>query len=137
MFCHIILICPVSLHRGPHSHSLMTHSNYYGTVTPYPNFCARSDAAALEKAIETKGVDEDVIISILVDRSNEQRQKIKAAYEESTGKPLADALKSALRSHLEDVALALLMTPAQFDAHELTKTRTIQSTWNGPKRMQL
>uniref|UniRef100_A0A667XT43 Annexin n=1 Tax=Myripristis murdjan TaxID=586833 RepID=A0A667XT43_9TELE len=94
---------------------------YYGTVTPYPNFCARSDAAALEKAIETKGVDEDVIISILVDRSNEQRQKIKAAYEESTGKPLADALKSALRSHLEDVALALLMTPAQFDAHELRK----------------
>uniref|UniRef100_A0A667XSW4 Annexin n=1 Tax=Myripristis murdjan TaxID=586833 RepID=A0A667XSW4_9TELE len=96
-------------------------SKYYGTVTPYPNFCARSDAAALEKAIETKGVDEDVIISILVDRSNEQRQKIKAAYEESTGKPLADALKSALRSHLEDVALALLMTPAQFDAHELRK----------------
>lgn len=32
------------------------------------------------------GVDEDVIISVLVRRSNEQRQKIKAVYEASTGK---------------------------------------------------
>lgn len=32
------------------------------------------------------GVDEDVIIAILVKRNNEQRQKIKAVYEASTGK---------------------------------------------------
>lgn len=32
------------------------------------------------------GVDEDVITAILVKRNNEQRQKIKAVYEASTGK---------------------------------------------------
>ncbi|XP_056146353.1 annexin A1-like [Lampris incognitus] len=92
---------------------------FYGTVAPYPHFSASSDAASLEKAIETKGVDEDVIIAVLVKRSNEQRQQIKEVYEASTGEPLVDALKSSLRSHLEDTVLALLMTPAQFDAHQL------------------
>ncbi|XP_047425045.1 annexin A1-like [Mugil cephalus] len=94
---------------------------YYGTVTPYPNFNASSDASVLQSAIVSKGVDEDVIISILVKRNNEQRQKIKAVYEASTGKKLDKDLKSALRSHLEDVSLALLMQPAHFDAYLLRK----------------
>lgn len=94
---------------------------YYGTVAPYPNFNASQDACVLQSAIETKGVDEDVIISVLVMRSNEQRQKIKAVYEATTGERLDRALKSALKSDLEDVTLALLMTPAQFDAHCIRK----------------
>uniref|UniRef100_A0A8D3CKW1 Annexin n=1 Tax=Scophthalmus maximus TaxID=52904 RepID=A0A8D3CKW1_SCOMX len=94
---------------------------YYGTVTPYPNFNASSDAQVLKSAIETKGVDEDVIIAVLVRRNNEQRQKIKAVYEASTDRKLDSDLKSALRSDLEDVSLALLMTPAQFDAHLIRK----------------
>ncbi|XP_017294033.1 annexin A1-like [Kryptolebias marmoratus] len=94
---------------------------YYGTVTPYPNFNASSDASILQSAIESKNVDEDVIVAVLVKRSNEQRQMIKAVYEASTGKNLVKSLKSVLRSDLEDVALALLMTPAHFDAHLLRK----------------
>jgi len=94
---------------------------YYGTVTPYPNFNASSDASVLQSAIESKGVDEDVIISVLVKRNNEQRQKIRVVYEASTGKKLDEDLKGALRSDLEDVSLALLMTPAQFDAFQLRK----------------
>ncbi|KAM4719550.1 annexin A1-like isoform 2-T2 [Anableps anableps] len=94
---------------------------YYGTVTPYPNFNASSDASVLQSAIESKDVDEDVIVAILVKRSNEQRQKIKAVYEASSGKNLVKSLKSALRSDLEDVALALLMPPAHFDAYLLRR----------------
>lgn len=94
---------------------------YYGTVTPYPNFNASHDASVLQSAIESKGVDEDVIIAILVKRSNEQRQKIKTVYEASTGKNLVKDLKSVLRSDLEDVALALLMPPAHFDAYLLRR----------------
>ncbi|XP_028273629.1 annexin A1-like [Parambassis ranga] len=94
---------------------------YYGTVTPYPNFNASSDASVLQSAIKSKGVDEDVIIAVLVKRNNEQRQKIKAVYEASTGKRLDNDLKQALRSDLEDVSLALLMTPAQFNAYLLRK----------------
>ncbi|XP_038143526.1 annexin A1-like [Cyprinodon tularosa] len=94
---------------------------YYGTVIPYPNFNASSDASVLQSAIESKGVDEDVIIAILVKRSNEQRQKIKAVYEASSGKNLVKSWESVLRSDLEDVALALLMPPAHFDAYLLRK----------------
>ncbi|XP_029025814.1 annexin A1-like [Betta splendens] len=94
---------------------------YYGTVTPYPNFNASSDASVLKSAIESKGVDEDVISAILVKRSNDQRQKIKVVYEASAGKTLEAALKKALKSHYEDICLGLLMTPAQFDAHLFRK----------------
>ncbi|XP_054469102.1 annexin A1-like [Anoplopoma fimbria] len=98
-----------------------TKPKYYGTVAPYPNFNASSDAATLQSAIESKNVDEDVIIAILVNRSNEQRQKIKVVYEASAGKRLDKALKSVLRSDLEDVSLALLMDKAHYDAHLLRK----------------
>ncbi|KAM6985945.1 annexin A1-like [Aplochiton taeniatus] len=106
---------------GPFTVKGTTNPAYFGTVLPYPNFSASKDAAELEKAIKAKGVNEDGIISILLTRNNEQRQQIKTVYEQSTGKALSAALKSVLRSHLEDAALALLMTPAQFDVHELTK----------------
>ncbi|XP_067424750.1 annexin A1 [Emydura macquarii macquarii] len=88
-------------------------------VHTYPNFNPSSDVAALDKAITAKGVDEATIIDILTKRNNGQRQQIKAAYQQSKGKPLEDALKKALKSQLENVVLALLKTPAQFDAEEL------------------
>ncbi|XP_030623698.1 annexin A1-like [Chanos chanos] len=100
-------------------HSKAQVKPYYGTITPDPNFNAARDAAALQKAIETKGVDEQTIVEILVKKSNEQRQQIKSAYEQSTGKPLEETLKAALKSEFEDVVLGLLMTPAQYDAHEI------------------
>uniref|UniRef100_A0A8D0HB13 Annexin n=1 Tax=Sphenodon punctatus TaxID=8508 RepID=A0A8D0HB13_SPHPU len=74
-----------------------------------------ADAAALDKAITAKGVDEASIIAILTKRTNPQRQQIKGAYQQSKGKSLEDALKKALKSPLEDVILAMLKTPAQFD----------------------
>ncbi|XP_053341622.1 annexin A1-like [Clarias gariepinus] len=94
---------------------------YYGTVRPDPNFNASRDAAALQKAIETNGVDENAITEILARRSNAQRQEIKAAFQQETGKDLEKTLSSVLKSHYKDAALALLMTPAQYDAHELRR----------------
>uniref|UniRef100_A0A4W6FXA8 Annexin n=1 Tax=Lates calcarifer TaxID=8187 RepID=A0A4W6FXA8_LATCA len=90
-----------------------------GTVTAAANFSSSGDAAVLDKAIKAKGVDENTIIEILVKRSNEQRQQIKQAYQQASGKPLESALKSALKGDLEDVVLALLKTPAQYDAQQL------------------
>ncbi|KAM8961099.1 annexin A1-like [Pelodytes ibericus] len=84
-----------------------------------PKFNSQADAAALDKAICAKGVDEGTIIEILSKRTNAERQQIKSAYQSAKGKSLEDALKKALKSHLEEVVLALLKTPAQFDAHEL------------------
>uniref|UniRef100_A0AAY5KE46 Annexin n=1 Tax=Esox lucius TaxID=8010 RepID=A0AAY5KE46_ESOLU len=90
-----------------------------GTVTPDPHFSAVGDTGILDKAIKAKGVDENTIIDVLAKRSNAQRQQIKASYEKSSGKPLDAALKSALKGELEDVVLALLRTPAQYDAQQL------------------
>ncbi|XP_051924635.1 annexin A1a [Hippocampus zosterae] len=90
-----------------------------GTVKAAANFSASGDAAVLDQAIKAKGVDENTIIEILVKRSNEQRQQIKEAYQQSTGKPLEAALKKALKGDLEDVVMALLKTPAQYDAQLL------------------
>ncbi|CAN9504790.1 unnamed protein product [Ophioblennius macclurei] len=94
---------------------------YYGTVTPYPDFNASSDASLLQAAIKSKKVDEDVIISVLVRRNNEQRQKIKAVYEASTGHKLEKDLEDALRFDLEDVTLALIWSPAHFDSYLIRK----------------
>lgn len=88
-------------------------------VHAYPSFDPSADAAALNKAITAKGVDEDGIINILTKRTNSQRQQIKGAYQQAHGKSLEDALKKALKSDLEDVVVAMLKTPAQFDADEL------------------
>ncbi|XP_005804414.1 annexin A1 [Xiphophorus maculatus] len=90
-----------------------------GTVTAAPNFNPSADAGVLEKAIKTKGVDEHTIIDVLVKRSNEQRQHIKEAYQQGYGKPLETELKKALKGDLEEVVLALLKTPAQYDAQQL------------------
>ena len=85
-------------------------------MSPYPTFNPSSDVEALHKAITVKGVDEATIIEILTKRNNAQRQQIKAAYLQEKGKPLDEVLKKALLGHLEEVVLALLKTPAQFDA---------------------
>uniref|UniRef100_S4REX2 Annexin n=1 Tax=Petromyzon marinus TaxID=7757 RepID=S4REX2_PETMA len=95
---------------------------YGPTVKPYPNFNANNDAAALQKAITTKGVDEKTIISILTNRTNTQRQEIIKSYKNATSKDLATDLKGALSGHLETVILGLLMTPAIYDAHIIRQT---------------
>ncbi|XP_069481927.1 annexin A1-like isoform X2 [Ambystoma mexicanum] len=104
------------------NHQRRTYPEYSGPVVhAYPNFNACADAAALDKAIKEKGVNEGIIIDILTNRSNAQRQEIKAAYKQVTGKSLEEDLKKALSGNCEVIIVGLLKTPAQFDAHELKK----------------
>ncbi|XP_029468071.1 annexin A1-like [Rhinatrema bivittatum] len=89
------------------------------SIKACPSFNASSYAANLDKAIKAKGVDEATIIDLLTKIDNSQRQQLKPAYQQTTGKPLEEALKKALSGHLEEVVLSLMKTPAQFDAQEL------------------
>ncbi|XP_072137616.1 annexin A1a [Mobula birostris] len=89
------------------------------TVRPFPGFDPNADATALNNALNAKGVDEDTIIDILTTRTNCQRQQIAAAYQQAVGKQLRDVIKSSLSKKLETVALDLLKTPAQYDAHQM------------------
>ncbi|NXS07853.1 ANX12 protein, partial [Neodrepanis coruscans] len=71
-------------------------------VQSYPNFDPSADVVALDRAINVKG-------------KRTQRSSFLFFLIQS----LEEALKKALKSHLEDVVVALLKTPAQFDAEEL------------------
>uniref|UniRef100_A0AAV2L8G7 Annexin n=1 Tax=Knipowitschia caucasica TaxID=637954 RepID=A0AAV2L8G7_KNICA len=73
-----------------------------------------------EKAItRVLGTDENAIIELLGNRTNKQRVPMVAAYKTTYGKDLMRDLKSELTGNLENLVLAMLMTPSQFDAAEL------------------
>ncbi|KAJ8340246.1 hypothetical protein SKAU_G00348790 [Synaphobranchus kaupii] len=91
----------------------------YPTVVPVADFDPEKDAARIETAIKTKGVDEQTIIEILSKRSYSQRREIAFAYERRAKKDMITALKGALSGSLETVILGLMKSTAQYDASEL------------------
>uniref|UniRef100_A0AAY4E9H1 Annexin n=1 Tax=Denticeps clupeoides TaxID=299321 RepID=A0AAY4E9H1_9TELE len=91
----------------------------YPTVLPYPDFDPDKDAARIETAIKTKGVDEQTIIDILTKRTYEQRREIAFAYERRAKKDMISALKAALSGSLEAVILGLMKSTSQYDASEI------------------
>lgn len=91
----------------------------YPTVLPATDFDADKDAARIETAIKTKGVDEQTIIDILTKRTYSQRREIAFAYERRSKKDMISALKGALSGSLESVILGLMKSPSQYDASEI------------------
>ncbi|XP_035251081.1 annexin A2-like [Anguilla rostrata] len=91
----------------------------YPTVVPFGGFDPEKDAARIETAIKTKGVDEQTIIDILTKRSYTQRCEIAFAYEKRAKKDIITALKAALSGPLEAVILGLMKSTSQFDASEI------------------
>ncbi|XP_019961319.2 annexin A3a [Paralichthys olivaceus] len=91
------------------------------TIKPHPNFNAENDAEALRDAMKGFGTEEKVLIDILTQRTNQQRQLICEAYEKITGKTLVRDLKRETRRNMEDVLVALVSTPAEFDCHEVMR----------------
>ncbi|KAM9375564.1 annexin A2-like [Pholidichthys leucotaenia] len=91
----------------------------YPTVVPAVNFEPDKDAARIETAIKTKGVDEQTIIDILTKRTYAQRTEIAFAYERRAKKDMISALKGALSGSLETVILSLMKSTVQYDASEI------------------
>ncbi|XP_030624897.1 annexin A3b [Chanos chanos] len=101
--------------------SLTTTSTARGTIKDKAGFNASEDAAALRKAIEGIGTTEKTLIDILTQRSNAQRQLICKAYQEATGRTLADDLEGDTHGDFEDVLVALITPPALFDCREFER----------------
>ncbi|XP_041930711.1 annexin A6 isoform X1 [Alosa sapidissima] len=101
--------------------SAMTKITPRGTVRPAPDFDPASDAQDLRKAMKGFGTDEDTIINILAQRSNEQRQAIRQAFKSLLGRDLMADLKSELSKNLCRLIMGLVMTPAEFDAKMMKK----------------
>ncbi|XP_075697607.1 annexin A7 isoform X2 [Rhinoderma darwinii] len=87
-----------------------------GTMKAAANFDALADAEKLRKAMKGFGTDEQSIIDVVSNRSNDQRQKIKAAFKTAYGKDLIKDLKSELSGNVEELIIALFMPPTYYDA---------------------
>ncbi|KAL2084540.1 hypothetical protein ACEWY4_020058 [Coilia grayii] len=88
-----------------------------GTVRPFPGFDADKDVRDIQIAVEKKDVA--TLVRILTNRNNAQRQQIAESFHKASQKDLSPVLKKALSGPLQELMLALLMTPVQFDAHRL------------------
>ena len=82
---------------------------------------AQQDADALRNAMKGFGTDEDALIKIVANRTNQQRMEIKEAYKTSFGRDLISDLKSELRGKLEDAMVALFTEPIEYDCDSLKK----------------
>ncbi|CAI9177658.1 unnamed protein product [Rangifer tarandus platyrhynchus] len=102
----------------PSQPAAMTQGTH-GTIRPAANFDAMRDAEVLRKAMKGFGTDEQAIIDVVANRSNDQRQKIKAAFKTMYGKDLIKDLKSELSGNMEELILALFMPPTYYDAWSL------------------
>lgn len=94
--------------------------NVRGTVKPSPGFNAYHDAENLRSSMKGLGTDEDVIIDLLSSRTNFQRQQIIKAFKSSYDQNLIEELKSELGGNFENVVEGLMLTPAKFDAQQLS-----------------
>ncbi|XP_072439055.1 annexin A7-like [Chiloscyllium punctatum] len=92
-----------------------------GTIKPVANFNAQADAEILRQAMKGAGTNEQAIIDVVSNRSNEQRQKIKLAFKTLYGKDLIKDLKSELTGNMEEIILALFMPTTYYDAWSLRK----------------
>lgn len=90
-----------------------------GTIYDFPGFDANKDAEILHKAMKGFGTDEDIILDLLTQRSNAQRQDIIVGYKTVIGKDLVDDLMSELSGKFESLIVALLLPPHRYDAKEL------------------
>ena len=78
-----------------------------------------NDCTALRKAMKGLGTDEDLIISVLTNRNNEQRYMMKQRYQAIFNRDLIKDLKSELHGHFEDAVIALLDSPYELDCRGL------------------
>uniref|UniRef100_A0A8C2EJH7 Annexin n=1 Tax=Cyprinus carpio TaxID=7962 RepID=A0A8C2EJH7_CYPCA len=103
----------------PGTYPNMPPKGYRGSIKDLPGADPLRDVEVLRKAMKGFGTDENAIIELLGTRSNKQRVPLKAAYKTTYGKDLFSDLKSELKGDFEDLVLAMLKTPAHFDASEL------------------
>uniref|UniRef100_A0A8D3DMD6 Annexin n=1 Tax=Scophthalmus maximus TaxID=52904 RepID=A0A8D3DMD6_SCOMX len=92
---------------------------FRGTIKDYPGADPLKDVEVLRKAMKGFGTDEQAIIDLLGSRSIRQRVPMPRSYKTSYGKDLIKDLHSELSGDFRILVLAMLKSPAEFDAYEL------------------
>ncbi|XP_056904085.1 annexin A11a isoform X1 [Takifugu flavidus] len=95
------------------------NKGFRGSIKDFPGADSLKDVEVLRKAMKGFGTDEHAIIELLGSRSNKQRVVLPRAYKTSYGKDLLKDLHSELSGDFRKLVMALLKTPAEFDAYEL------------------
>ncbi|KAK7100208.1 annexin B9-like [Littorina saxatilis] len=90
-----------------------------GTVAPADDFDAGAAAETLRNAMTGFGTNEDPILQIMGNHTNEQRLEIAQAFKVAYGKDLIDDLKSELGGNFEDLCVAMLAPPRVYDARQI------------------
>ncbi|KAI1729772.1 annexin domain-containing protein [Ditylenchus destructor] len=91
------------------------------TIKPNPNFNANHSAELLRKAMKGFGCDKNKVVQALCVCNNWQRQEVIKQFKVMYGKDLISELKSELSGDFEDLIMALMETPARYDAQQLRK----------------
>nr|XP_006629355.1 PREDICTED: annexin A10 [Lepisosteus oculatus] len=94
-------------------------SKIQGTIYPAQDFNPCRDTEELFGAIQGMRCNKDVLIDILTQRSNAQRQVIAEAYREMYGRELIIDLRETFSHHFKQVMVGLMYLPVFYDAHEL------------------
>lgn len=91
---------------------------FEGTIGDFGDFDCESDCVELHGALHGSiRVDEEVLINVLCNRSNAQRQEINENYASLYGESLYERVNDKVRrDNLRHVLKGLLLTPLQYDA---------------------
>ncbi|KAL4002153.1 Annexin family protein [Acanthocheilonema viteae] len=92
---------------------------FFGTIKPQVNFDPEQCAEILHKAMKGIGCNREKVLHVLTTINNDQRQVTALQYKSMYGKDLMNSLKSELHGDFEDVILALMMTPSEYDARKI------------------
>jgi len=94
------------------------NAQLYVTEGPKPAqpFDGTHDAEVLYKAMKGLGTDDKVLSNILAERTRDQLQEIKKAFETHYKKTLASWIKGETSGHYETLCLALIEDRAEYDA---------------------
>eukprot|EP00730_Choanoeca_flexa_P002166 TRINITY_DN10939_c0_g1_i3.p2 TRINITY_DN10939_c0_g1~~TRINITY_DN10939_c0_g1_i3.p2 ORF type:complete len:142 (+),score=43.19 TRINITY_DN10939_c0_g1_i3:397-822(+) len=94
---------------------------YHGTVTDVTPFDPEADAEVLRKAMKGMGCDRKALIRILGNRTARQRLLISKQFKTMFGKDMVKNIKAEVGGHFEELLVACIMDPFEFDAKCLRK----------------
>ncbi|KAK2167200.1 hypothetical protein LSH36_31g03026 [Paralvinella palmiformis] len=89
------------------------------TIHPNPDFDPEAASNRFKESMRGLGTDEEQIIQLLVDHSNDQRQEIKTQFATMFGQDMEQELKSELGGDFEEAVVALITPPRVYDAKQL------------------
>ncbi|XP_060553939.1 annexin A7-like isoform X2 [Ruditapes philippinarum] len=88
-------------------------------IRPAPNFSAEKDAEIIRKAMKGAGTDEQAIINVISQRSNQQRVNIMNMFKTMYGKDLIKDLESELSGDFRETIMAMFKPTTFYDAWSL------------------